>query len=171
MRCPLAVAREVIRRVGDRIPVFYRLSAEEFVPGGLGVEEAKRLARRLEEVGIAGLSVSAGIDETARRIAPPDGHPVEHLHELARQIKGEVGIPVFAVGQMGRHLDLAERGITQGWWDVVELGRAAVADPQIFRKVQEGRLEAINECTYCNDCARLLRGREMVYCPVYGTGP
>lgn len=171
MRFPLAVTREVIRRVGTHILVFYRMSGDEFIPGGLEVEEAKRLARRLEEMGIDGLSVSAGIDETARRIAPPADHPADHLHDLAQQIKREVTIPVFAVGQMSRHLDLAEAGIAQGRWDVVELGRAAVADPQIFHKVREGRLEEVNECTYCNDCARLLRNREKVYCPQYKTGP
>lgn len=171
MRFPLAVAQGIINRVGDRIPVFYRMTADEFVAGGFGVEEAKRLARRLEEVGVDGLSVSAGIDETGRRIAPPADQTADYLHELARQIKGVVDIPVFSVGKMGLYLEIADEGIGQGEWDVVEIGRAAVADPQFFRKVREGKMEEINECTYCNDCARLLRNREGVYCTQYSARP
>jgi 2,4-dienoyl-CoA reductase-like NADH-dependent reductase (Old Yellow Enzyme family) len=58
-RFPLEVVRACRERVGD-LPLSFRLSADEFAPGGFTIQEAERLAPLLESAGVDLVSVSAG---------------------------------------------------------------------------------------------------------------
>ena len=48
-----------------------RFSADEFLPGGLNLEDTVQYARALESAGVDYLSVSAGVYASFKRIIPP----------------------------------------------------------------------------------------------------
>ena len=57
--------------VGAEVPVLYRLSADEHVPGGLTIDDVCEIVPRLERAGVDLFDVSAGIYESAVWIVQP----------------------------------------------------------------------------------------------------
>jgi NADPH-dependent 2,4-dienoyl-CoA reductase/sulfur reductase-like enzyme len=50
---------------------------------------------------------------------------------------------------------LAEKALEEGKADFIGWGRPLIADPDLPRKVAEGRLEEIRRCIHCNECLRV----------------
>jgi len=136
-------------RVGSNFPVGYRISGDEFIEGGITLPEAKALAKRLEEKGIDYLHVSAGIIETGQRFILPMYFPKGALLPLAEGIKSSVNVPVIAVGAI-HDPALAEEALQKKRADLIAMGRALIADPELPNKVQSGKLEEIRTCLRCN---------------------
>ncbi|MDD2486553.1 MAG: FAD-dependent oxidoreductase [bacterium] len=162
------VYRAVRQAVGNDYPVIVRLSGDEMVPGGLGLEDCIAIAQRLEEWGADALHVSAGnyaSYELGYMISPmaiEDGP----LVPLAQHIKGRVNIPVITVGKI-RHPELAEEILSTGKADFIALGRPFLADPEWPSKAKAGRTEEINRCIACNQgCITRLFAQQDVWCTV-----
>lgn len=149
-RFPLEVVAKVKQSVGPGMAVGYRLSGDEFVEGGLTLDETARFARMLEGAGVDYLHISAGIYESMQHMIQPTYLPHGYLARLAEGIKGVVNIPVITVGSYSEP-EQAEQVLREGKTDLVSMGRALLADPELLRKVVEGRLEEIVPCIRCND--------------------
>jgi len=150
MRFPIEIVEQTRQVVGDDFPIIFRMSGDEYVEGGLTLEDNKKAAQKLERTGVDIISVSAGIYESEPWIFPIMGMPDGCLVHLAEGIKKVVNIPVIAVGKLGNPL-LAEDVLRQGKADLVAMGRSLFADPELPRKAMEGRLEDIRPCIYCNE--------------------
>jgi 2,4-dienoyl-CoA reductase-like NADH-dependent reductase (Old Yellow Enzyme family)/thioredoxin reductase len=146
----LQTLERVRSKVGPGFLVGYRMSGEEFVPGGITLEEAKTFAVRLAGQGIDYLHVSGGMIETAQHFVIPMYFSKGHLLALAEGIKAEVPVPVIAVGAV-HDLDLAEKALQKGQADLIAMGRALIADPELPNKGAAGRREDIRVCLRCNE--------------------
>ncbi len=104
-------------------PVLVRVSATDWVPGGLTVEETARVAGWLADHGADLVDVSSGGNAPAEVPVGP-GYQVP----LARAVRDAAGLPVGAVGLLTTAAQ-AEEVIAGGSADVVLLGRAALRDP------------------------------------------
>ena len=60
MRFPLEVVQALISTLGKNYPIGYQLLADELLPDGFKLEEAKIFAKELEKLGVAYLTVTAG---------------------------------------------------------------------------------------------------------------
>jgi 2,4-dienoyl-CoA reductase-like NADH-dependent reductase (Old Yellow Enzyme family)/thioredoxin reductase len=149
MRFALEIVQRVREKVGARFPVIFRISADEMIPEGLKLDEAKTICRNLEEVGVDAINVSAAIYESEHWCEQPMATPRGCLTHLSAGIKEAVGIPVIAVGRINDPT-LAERILQEEKADMVAMGRALLADPELPRKAREGRLDDIRRCTACN---------------------
>jgi 2,4-dienoyl-CoA reductase-like NADH-dependent reductase (Old Yellow Enzyme family)/thioredoxin reductase len=156
LRMPLEVLAAVRKKVGEGFTVTCRFSADEYVEGGLRVEDAKRIASALEEHGADALHVSACIGASWYLIHPPYYAPEGIFVPLAAAVKSAVGIPVITVGRI-RTPDLADRILEENKADFVSLGRALIADPDLPVKAGAGRAEEIIPCISCNRCALSIR--------------
>ena len=163
LRFPLEVVRAVREAVGPRVPVLYRLSADEHVEGGLTLADSIRIAPRLEAAGVDLLDVSAGIYESAMWIAQPMETAPGCLAPMSREIRRAVTIPVSVAGRItdGR---VAARILGDGDADFVTLGRALHADPELPRKIREGRESEVVACVACLTCNDLLGKNLPVLC-------
>ncbi len=126
MRLPLEIARAVRAVCPDDMPVFYRASCVDGVPGGLEIEDTIALARELKLAGIDVIDCSAGgmagpATLSTARISP--GYMVPH----AEAIRREAGVATMAVGAI---IDphQAESIISEGKADLVALAREMMAD-------------------------------------------
>ena len=163
LRFPLEVVRAVREAIGPRVPLLYRLTADEHVEGGLTLADTCEIAPRLQAAGVDLLDVSAGIYESAMWIAQPMEMTPGCLAPAARAIRGAVTIPVSVAGRItdGRVAsDILERGDA----DFVTLGRALHADPDLPRKIREGRESEICACVACLTCNDLLGKNVPVLC-------
>lgn len=165
MRFPLAVAKRVKEAVGEDFSVGMRLSADEYAPQGITLEETKVLARNLEALGLSFLHISAGVKfHSEKRILPmfmPRGYNVP----LAQGIKEVVTIPVVASGGINDP-ELAEEVIREGKADMVSMARPLLADPELPNKSRAGRLKEVRRCIRCNDCQTRSGEEKAVKCAV-----
>lgn len=155
-RLAVEVLKSVRNRVGMDFPIICRLSGDEYVDGGLKIEETKQIAKILEKAGADALHVSA-----CNAASVYLNHPPYYIEEgvfvhLAQAIKSVVNIPVITVGRI-RNTVMADQILREGKADLVSMGRALIADPYMPKKAKEGRFEEIIPCISCNRCIKTLR--------------
>jgi 2,4-dienoyl-CoA reductase-like NADH-dependent reductase (Old Yellow Enzyme family)/thioredoxin reductase len=146
----LKTLERVRSKVGNDYLVGYRMTGDEFMAGAVTLEETKPLAKRLEEKGIDYIHVSGGFLENGEHSLIPLYFAPGHLLHLAAGIKSVVHVPVIAVGAV-HNPDLAEETLQKKQADLIAMGRALIADPELPNKIQAGRLEDIRTCLRCND--------------------
>ncbi len=78
-------------------------------------------------------------------------YPEGHQRRWARRLREATAKPVVAVGRYTSP-DLMAQVIAAGEVDLIGCARQAIADPFLPRKVAEGRLDEIRECTGSNVC-------------------
>ena len=148
MRFPLAIIKEIHNKCGDDFPVIVRFSANEWVPGGIDHEEAKKIAVALEQGGAAALDLSQCIQET-----PGAGFDPMHYDEgwtlpSAEAVKPLVKIPVI-ISHALRTPEFCEKILAEGKADMIGMCRQALADPYWPVKVQLGKEDKIRKCISC----------------------
>jgi 2,4-dienoyl-CoA reductase-like NADH-dependent reductase (Old Yellow Enzyme family)/thioredoxin reductase len=152
---PRRVIQRVKQAIGDR-PLIYRVSADEFAPGGLGIDDMVRIAPKLVAAGADALHVSMGLgwtsfDKVIEPMSTPEGWRLPYSH----RIRDAVSVPIITVGQI-RWPEVAERAIREGDADFVALGRPLLADPEWANKAKRG--ETFRPCTSCNYCVAISSG-------------
>jgi 2,4-dienoyl-CoA reductase-like NADH-dependent reductase (Old Yellow Enzyme family)/thioredoxin reductase len=157
----LETINKVREKVGTHFTVGCRINADDFVPGGLTPQEAVKFAKMLEEASIDYIHVSGGINETQHCTINPTYIERGSLLHLADAVKKSVNLPVIAVGSLD--VETAEKAIRDGKADLVALGRALIADPEIPKKLIEGRIEDIRPCIRGNEgcISRFFEGRSL----------
>jgi 2,4-dienoyl-CoA reductase-like NADH-dependent reductase (Old Yellow Enzyme family) len=166
-RFGLEVLRAVKTAVGG-MPVIYRLSVEDFFPGGLPFNEGLQIARWAALAGADALHVTAGHYRSlpsAQIVLPPMSFPEATFLGFAADVKKSVSVPVIAVGRLGDPAT-AEQAVASGRADFIALGRTLIADPQWVAKVRRG--EPIRRCLACNTCINEMRGGAHIGCVVNG---
>ena len=163
-------AREIIRevrgRVGKDFPISFKISAQEFVPDGLTTEETISILKLIVTEGVDIVQVSAGNDATPEWICQPMFMKKACLVDSAEKIKAALkDIPIMVVGRINDPL-IAEAIISEGKADLVCMGRGLLADPELPRKAQEGRLDDIRICIACNTCMQSIFRKGRIECLV-----
>ncbi len=160
------IIKEVRERVGKDFPISFKISAQEFVPDGLTTEETISILKLLVTEGVDIVQVSAGNDATPEWICQPMFMKKACLVDSAEKIKAALkNIPIMVVGRINDPL-IAESIISEGKADLVCMGRGLLADPELPRKAQEGRLEDIRMCIACNTCMQSIFRKGRIECLV-----
>jgi len=157
---PLEALRAVRQAVGAQFPVLCRISADEYVPGGLTLADSQKIARALEANGADAIHVSAAVPASGYMPQPPYYLPEGVFAHLAAGIKSVVKVPVIAVGRI-RTAALAETLLEEGKADFIAFGRALIADPRLPAKVRVGSDSEIIPCISCNRCIQSFREGNM----------
>jgi len=139
-RLPLRVAEAVRAAIPDGMPLLYRASLEDNLPGGLKLEESLALMGALKERGVDAIDCSAGgigLPVSLMQTKQPHGFQVH----LAEAVKRATGLPSIAVGLITEPL-LAEAILAEGRADAVALAREFIADASWpYRAARELGLE------------------------------
>jgi 2,4-dienoyl-CoA reductase-like NADH-dependent reductase (Old Yellow Enzyme family)/NADPH-dependent 2,4-dienoyl-CoA reductase/sulfur reductase-like enzyme len=147
---PIMVLDAVRAAVGDDFLIEYRVSGEERVPGGMGLEETIEFCRLIQDR-VDLIHVTAGIYhshvETKAFSSMFDAHGCNL--GLAAAIKKNVRVPVVAVGGFNSPEQI-EEAISSGQCDFVALGRQQFADPDFVNKTLMGREAEIAPCLRCS---------------------
>jgi 2,4-dienoyl-CoA reductase-like NADH-dependent reductase (Old Yellow Enzyme family)/thioredoxin reductase len=165
LRFPLEIIRGIRQACGEGFPIQFRLSGNEYYPGGLTLAETAKISSRLADAGVCSISVSAGNWQTLRYIMAPMFIPQGYLVNDAGAIKSAVNVPVIAVGRI-HSVKVAEQALEDGKADLVALGRALIADANWVQKLQESRADDIRPCISCNACVDLVSRAQEAKCTV-----
>ncbi len=106
------------------LPVFVRISATDWTPGGWDIDESVELARMLAAHGVDLVDCSSGGNVAAARIPLGPGYQVP----FAERIRKEAGVPTGAVGLITTPAQ-ADEIVRTGRADCVFLARELLRDP------------------------------------------
>ena len=159
------IVEEVCKRIDNALPVSFKISAEEYVDGGLTTHESIEILKILIKAGIDLVQVSAGNDVTPEWICQPMFMEKACLVESACQIKKALDIPVMTVGRINDP-QIADDIIRQEKADLVCIGRGLLADPEMPLKAKNGRLDEIRTCIACNTCMQSIFRKGRIECLV-----
>ncbi len=117
------VLEEVSPHIPQEMPVFLRVSAEDYMAGGNHPEEMCRLLEPIKHL-IDLVHVSSGgvVDNTVVKMYP--GYQVSFAEIIRQQLK----LPVMAVGAL-ESPELAEETLRNGSADLIALGRELLRNP------------------------------------------
>ncbi len=150
IRFALQVVAAVRGAVGPDFTLGVRLCADELIPGGLTLEDAKQIAQRLEATGeLDYFNLTLATFYNLYLVGGPMHLPLGYAVPLAAGIKEVATLPVFATGRINDPA-LAERVLAEGQADMIGVVRGQIADPDFARKAREGRTEEIRYCIACN---------------------
>ncbi|HOG47037.1 MAG TPA: FAD-dependent oxidoreductase [Anaerolineae bacterium] len=166
-RFALEIVHQTRKMVGDDYPIIFRISGDEYVPGGLDLAQTKAIARLLQDAGVDCLSVSAGnYASPGMLIVPPMEVERAPFVPLAKGIKEAVSIPVIAAARL-HDPRIAAQVIAEGSADMVAEGRSLLTDPGWVEKAQRGELDEIKPCISCNEaCINYLLLDQPISCLV-----
>jgi anthraniloyl-CoA monooxygenase len=123
-RYPLEVFRAVRAAWPDDKPISVRISAHDWVEGGITPDDAVAVARLFKEAGADMIDCSSG--QVSKREAPVFGRMFQT--PFADRIRNEAGIPTIAVGAIFE-ADHANSIIAAGRADLCALARPHLANP------------------------------------------
>jgi len=150
-RFVVEIIEGIRKRLGDSFPVILRVSADEKVEGGLTLELTKDLIPHIEKAGVTSLHVSAGSYPSMEWVVQPYLQPQGCLKGLAAELRGVTKLPILAVGRINDPM-LADSILQEEAADLVSMGRALIADPDLPNKAREERFKEIRPCIGCNVC-------------------
>ncbi len=125
MRLPLDVFVAVREAWPHDKPIGVRISATDWVPGGLTLDDTIAFAKELKSLGCDWIDVSSGGISQHQDITTGPGYQVH----LSRAIRDSVGIATIAVGMIVDP-EHAESIIADGDADVVALARGMLYNPR-----------------------------------------
>ena len=175
LRFFLELVRTVRNGLGSNLALSIKLAVDELVEGGLRLQDAQQVVRRLDQLGMVDFYVAAvgnNLEKFARVDHWPPTPAPQGLHaKLAAGLRQATSRPVAA---LTRIVDprLAEKLISEGMCDLVAMVRATIADPDLPKKLKEGRFSDIRPCTGVNSACvdRTLAGGQMrcIHNPIIG---
>lgn len=167
----LLMALDAVREgVGPAFPIEIRLSGDDLTENGLGLEDCVKVAEMVDDK-VDLINVSCGNHEDPDmfcRTHPSAFYPRGVNVYLAAEIKKHVKTPVACVGSLNDPAQMEEI-IASGQADVVEIGRAMLADPYLAKKALCGCAEDITPCLRCYECFGETGTSETVKCSVNPT--
>jgi 2,4-dienoyl-CoA reductase-like NADH-dependent reductase (Old Yellow Enzyme family) len=123
-RMLLETVRAVRSRWPERLPLFVRVSATDWVAGGWTADDTVWLARRLKDEAVDLLDCSSGGSVPGAQIPVGPGYQVP----FAERVRREAGMPAGAVGLI-RSAYQADQILRGGQADVVVMARQLLRDP------------------------------------------
>jgi len=147
------VLTEIRNRVGNKLAIEYRISAEELVPGGMQLDETIEFIKIIQnKIDLVHVSLGTmGVNPVYSLWMHPTYLPHAYILPWTEKIKKSVKVPVTCMGSI-TDLKMADGIIAEGKADMIAMARALLADPELPNKTLRGELEEIKPCTRCMYC-------------------
>jgi anthraniloyl-CoA monooxygenase len=129
LRYPLEVFDAVRASWPEDRPMTVRISATDWHPDGLGIDDTVEIARAFAEHGVAGIDVSTGQVVSDEKPAFGRSYQTPFADRIRNEIGRKYGVAVIAVGAISSYDDVNSI-ILAGRADLCALGRAHLYDPQ-----------------------------------------
>ena len=145
------VMEAIRKKCGPRFAIEMRMSGSELFDGGYDLDEGVRIATALEDC-YDMVHVSAGSYQFGFSVTHPSMFREHGCNVyLAAEIKKHVSKPVATLGGLSDPAQMEEI-IASGKADMVYMGRALLADPELPNKVMANRGDEIIRCMRCFTC-------------------
>lgn len=194
LRFSLEIIAKIQEYCGKNFPILFKLSAEDYVPNGITLDQSIEICKYLEEAGVAAITISGGtldsriqdymdvmlgkkpIDEEKMHLQngmgvstwiPSTYCPRNLYTNNAAEIKKHVSVPIITVCSVTP--EKAEEMIANGEADFAALGRQILADPEYPEKLASGHTDDMRQCLRCNECLGGGNKNRTLHCAVNPT--
>ena len=127
-RIVLKILEGIKAACGNGYPVLIKMNSEDFIEGGLSLDEMLQIVEMLEEAGIDGIEMSGGTTDAASQFKPvrrgklPSEKQEVYYRESAKRYKESIGVPLILVGGI-RSYTVAEKLAKESIADYTSLSR------------------------------------------------
>lgn len=155
-RILLETFQAVRNEVGEEYPVFVKINSEDFVEGGLTVDEMLQVCSTLEKEGVDAIEMSGGTiyasgAYSSCRIGALESQDKEvYYKESAIRYKEKIGVPLLLVGGI-RSLEVAEKLVNDKVADCISICRPLIREPDLIERWKAGETKPAT-CIYCDGC-------------------
>ena len=167
-RALLEVLRSVRAAVGDDFPVLTKMNSQDFLDGGLTLEDSIKVGVMLDEGGVDAIELSGGVlvskELIPSRIGINSEEKEAYFREASKSFKKELRVPMILVGG-NRSFQLVERLVEEGYADYISMSRPFIREPHLVNRWASGDLRKA-ACISDNQCFRPIWAGEGVYCVV-----
>lgn len=146
------------------LPVSVRLSVVHHVPGGRELDDSIEVARVLQAAGVDLVIADDGAAEAMHWAVPPMYQGQAPSLATAAALRRALIVPVMATGSITP--ELAEKALADGEIDLIGMGRALVADPDLPLRLATDATGQVRPCVRCNMCIGLVGSGLPVACAV-----
>lgn len=122
---------EIVKDIRNQYPLMLisvRMPGQDFLEGGLTIDDSIQIAKQLQDAGVDIINISSGIGGWRR---PGERHGEGYLVEEASKIQNKISAPVIGVGgiESGSYIDelLSKNKIS-----LAAVGRAILKDPKLW---------------------------------------
>ena len=158
------VLKAVRETVGENIPIFLGISADELAEGGNTLDDTLEIVEYFKDY-VDVFDVSAGLTCSIQYQYDADYLPDGWKSYMSKAIKEKTGKPCQTSGNI-REPEVANRILEDGEADLIAIGRGLIADPEWVNKVQFGNTDDINRCISCNNGCTATLGDEPIRCSI-----
>ena len=157
--------------VGKNFPIIIKLQTQDFIPGGLNLNEGKEVAKILVDTGYNAIEPSGGGEESqigtnnaypSKIIKSPEGENyfLPTIKELKPIMKD---CPIILMGGIKNPLS-AEKFLKLRIADFISMSRPLIREPDLPNRWKSGDISPAR-CISCNECYETMFNGE-VYCVV-----
>jgi dimethylglycine catabolism A len=161
--------RTLVERIredcGSEFGVGLKLSAHEYVSGGIDLSEAQRLVEAIctatppDYIAVSQSNFSPSLEYHVPDIRFPDV-PFRELAEGIRQVAAP-DVPVMALAKVP-DIETGASLVDENIADLIGMSRALLADPRLVDKARSG--EVPRPCVYCNVCWEFIHTNRPIAC-------
>ena len=147
------------------------MNCDDFLDGGITLDESKKITKMISNIGYDAIEISSCMWETVKRKKNEIGwkptfipesrmaigsvnEPAYHL-PYAKEIKRGIDIPLILVGGLNS-IDLVEEILSTGDADFVAFSRPLIREPDLPNRWMKGIGNSTADCDYCNSCMTTL---------------
>jgi 2,4-dienoyl-CoA reductase-like NADH-dependent reductase (Old Yellow Enzyme family) len=166
-RIVLQVLRHIRTSVGNDFPVLIKINSEDFLDGGLTIDDMLHAAALLEKAGIDAIELSGGTVISGRLIpaitVKIDTKEKEVFYkEAAKRCKKKISVPLMLVGGI-RSYEIAEQLINNSIADYISLCRPLICEPYLIDRWKQGDTRKAR-CLSDSLCFKPAREGRGLYC-------
>jgi 2,4-dienoyl-CoA reductase-like NADH-dependent reductase (Old Yellow Enzyme family) len=160
------IVEKMRSHVGNDFPILIKMNSEDYIDGGLSVEESLQAALMFQDAGIDAIELSGGTVVTGDhcRSNIDTDEKEAYWRKAARILKEKLSVPLILVGGI-RSLQLAEKLYEEHYADYFAMARPFIREPGLVARWASGDLQKAT-CLSDNLCRGPLMEGEGLYCVV-----
>lgn len=166
MRFLVEIYTAMRNETGLDYPILLKLTASDFFNGGLTFEETRKIAQKMEKIGIDAIEISGNIHGKGESLIDHEfeGYKIQkeaYFGEFAKIIAEELKIPVITVGGIKTY-EAADEILNSSNISMFGLSRPLLTEPHLIKRWKEGDRKKV-KCVRCSRC----RTTEGNYCVIF----
>jgi 2,4-dienoyl-CoA reductase-like NADH-dependent reductase (Old Yellow Enzyme family) len=163
-----AVLVAVRKRVGRNYPVLIKINSQDYIKGGLELEDAVKACNLLKAEGLSAVEVSGGTRESGKLIPVRTGITTEgreaYFKDAAIAFKKSIDLPIILAGGI-RSFHVARQIVEDEIADYISISRPLIREPGLINRWKSGDTSKAT-CLSDSKCFVPIRNGKGVYCVV-----
>lgn len=160
------VLQAVRDAVGTDYPVLIKMNSQDFIDGGLSLEDAVQVGKVMEEGGIDAIEISGGMLYNSKlspsRVGINKEEKEAYFRDAAKAFRAKIDVPLILVGG-NRSFEVAEQLVNEGVTDYISFSRPLIREPGLVNRWKSGDLKKA-ACISDNQCFEPARKGKGIYC-------